>query len=49
MTAQTRLTLTERRLDDLDLEARRAAERRELERLLDAYLARPPAAVEVKD
>ena len=39
--AQTRLTLTERRLDELDVEARRAAERRDLERLLDAFLARP--------
>lgn len=47
--AQTRLTLTERRLDDLDLEARRAAERRDLERLLEAYLARPRDAVEAKD
>lgn len=40
VTAQTRLTLTERRVDDLDLEVRRAAERRDLEALLDAHFAR---------
>lgn len=41
--AQTRLKLTERRVEELDLAARRQAERRDLQHLLDAFLARDGA------
>ena len=39
--AGRRHKLIERRIAELDSEARRAAERTDLQRLLDAYLARP--------
>ncbi len=42
--ADRRHRLTERRIEELDADVRRAAERRDLQNLLDAFLARPGEA-----
>ena len=40
--AQSRLTMMEHQVEDLDREHRRTEERRDLERILDAFANRPP-------